>query len=286
MSGLIADLRRRLDALDPFLVVARLSLFVAIVNNHSDVAMALFFGVATALLYFQERWLRSAWPWLAMAAVLGWTQLQEWWLVDDHPVATTYWLAALGISRFGSRPDAVLAHTARLLLAALFALAFGWKLLSGQYLSGDFFEYTLVRDPRFERVAVLVGGTDGDALEQDRLAIAELTSAATAGELIEIDTGPRVRSLALAFTWFGLLLEGAVAGAFLAPLRGRWQLLRPATLIAFCLTTYAIVPVAGFALLLLTMGMAHARLPWVRRAHVGAGIVILVWDAFLVAVIL
>lgn len=286
MKAPVDRLRVWFDTVDPFLVVARLSLFVAIVNNHSEPSMALFFGVATTLLFFQERWLRSPWPWLVMAAVLGGTQLQEWWLVDDHPVATTYWLAAIGVSRLGRRPDDVLALSARLLIAGIFTLAFGWKLLSGPFVTGDFFEYTLVRDHRFEPVAVAVGGDEPQALEQDRLAITTFTATAAAGESLEITTGPRTRSVARAFTWFGLLVEGAVAASFLAPLRGRWQLLRAATLIGFCLTTYAVVPVAGFAVLLLIMGMAQSDRPWIRRAHVGAGVVVLVWDSVLAVVIL
>jgi hypothetical protein len=286
VTARLDGLRRWLDELDPYLLVARLSLFVAIVNNHSDLSMALFFSVAAAVLFFQEGWLRSPWPWLAMAAVLGWTQLQAWWLVDDHPVATTYWLAAIGVSRFGRRPDEVLALSARLLIGALFALAFSWKVLSGPFVSGDFFEYTLVRDQRFEPVAVVAGGSDKEALERDRLETMEFTATAAAGESIEVETGPRTRAVAMAFTWFGLLMEGAVAAAFLAPLRRRWLSLRAAALIGFCLTTYAVVPVAGFALLLLTMGLAHTRRPWARRAHVAAGVVVLVWDAFLVAVVL
>lgn len=281
-----ARLYRWFDDLDPFVLVARLSLFVAIVNNHSDLSMALFFGVATAVLFFEERWLRSPWPWLAMTAVLGWTQLQEWWLVDDHPVATTYWLAAIGASRFGQRPDEVLALSARLLIGSLFALAVGWKLLSGAFVSGDFFEYTLVRDQRFEPVAVLAGGSDEKALERDRLEITEFTATAAAGESIEVETGPETSDVASAFTWFGLLMEGAVAVAFLAPLRGRWMLLRAAALIGFCLTTYAVVPVAGFAVLLLTMSFAHSSSGTTRRVHVAAGLLIVTWDAVLVGFIL
>lgn len=286
MSDRLAGLGQWFDGLDPFLVVARLSLLVAIVNNHSEPTMVVFFGIATALLFFQERWLRSPWPWLVLVAVLGWTQVQQWWLVDDHPVATTYWLAAVCVSRFARRPDEVLALSARLLLAALFTFAVGWKLLSGAFVSGDFFEYTFVRDTRFEPLAVLAGGADADELPQQRAAITAFTSTAAAGESITVTTGERIRPLALGFTWFGLAMEGAVAAAFLAPLRRRWQLLRSAALIGFCLTTYAVLPIAGFAVLLLTMGFAHARRPVARRAHVVAGAVILVWDAILAGLIL
>lgn len=283
----VADrFRAWFNGLDPFLIVARVSLFVAIVNNHSNPVMALLLGVATAVLYFQERLLRSPWPWLAIVATLGWVQIQEWWLIDDHPVATTYWLLAIGVSRFGRRPDDVLALSARLLLGFLFALAFGWKLLSGPFVSGDFFEYTLVRDDRFEPVAVLIGGADEDDLARERGGIAQLTSTGAAGDAVEVETGSRTRSLALTFTWVGLLMEGAVAAAFLAPLRGRWQMLRAVALIGFCVTTYAVLPIAGFAVLLLTMGLAHARRPEVRRAHAVAAAAILVWNAILAGLIL
>lgn len=279
-------LARWFDELDPFLVVARLTLLVAIVNNHSEPVMVVFFGITAALLFFQERWLRLPWPWLLVAGVLGWTQLQEWWLVDDHPVATTYWLAAVGTSRFGERQDDVLALAARLLLAGLFTFAFGWKILSGPFVSGDFFEYTFVRDTRFEPVAVLVGGDDADRLQEERAAISTFTSTAPVGESIEVETGDRSRTVALGFAWFGLVMEGVVAAAFLAPLRDHWQLLRAGSLIGFCVTTYAVLPIAGFAVLLLTMGFAHARQPAVRRAHVVAGAAILVWNAFLAGLIL
>jgi hypothetical protein len=81
-------------------------------------------------------------------------------------------------------------------------------------------------------------------------------------------------------------MEAAVVAAFVAPLRRRWQPLRAAFLIGFCVTTYAVLPIAGFALLLLTMGLAHASSPCARRAHVGAGAVILLWNAILAGLIL
>ncbi|HAS10919.1 MAG TPA: hypothetical protein DCS55_10460, partial [Acidimicrobiaceae bacterium] len=183
-------------------------------------------------------------------------------------------------------PDDVLALSARLLVGALFALAFGWKLLSGPFVSGDFFEYTLVRDDRFEPIAVLIGGAEEDQLVQERGVITQLTSTGAAGDAVEIETGARTRSVALTFTWVGLIMEGAVAAAFLAPLRGRWQLLRAVALIGFCVTTYAVLPIAGFAVLLLTMGLAHAHRPGVRRAHAIAAAAILVWNAILAGLIL
>ena len=60
-------------------------------------------------------------------------------------------------------------------------------------------------------------------------------------------------------TWWTVLLEGAVAVAFLWLLeRGvsRW---RDALLLLFCVTTYAIAPVEGFGWLLISMGVAQGE---------------------------
>ena len=58
-----------------------------------------------------------------------------------------------------------------------------------------------------------------------------------------------------------LALEGVIAVAFLAPLRGSWRQLRDLTLLMFVVLTYAIVPVAGFGLLLVVMSLAQSDLP-------------------------
>ena len=218
--------------------------------------------------------------------MLGAAQLSEWWLVDDHPVATTYWIAAVGVSRLAQRPADVLRFSARLLVASLFALAFGWKLLSTQFTSGTFFEYTLVRDPRFEPVAVIVRGGAQDDLDRQRSAISAFTVDGEAGDVIELTTAPGMRSAARVFTWLGLVLEGLVATAFLMPLPNRLQIVRTVALIAFCVMTYSVIPVAGFALLLLTMGLAQARSAAERRVHLIAGILVLAWNAVLAGLIL
>lgn len=272
--------------LDSFLVVARSSLLVTLVTLHADVALLLFVASMTLVLFLNERLLRTAWPWLLMAGVLGVAQAQTWWLVDDHVVAATYWLGAIGASRFAQQPGAVLALTGRLMIAVIFSLAFGWKLLSSQYTSGDFFEYTLLRDPRFEPIAVLVGGADEDGLEADRVAVSDFTQHAELDEQIVVSAGPRTREVALGLTWYGLAIEGAVAAAFVLPLRARWRLLRPMLLIVFCVTTYTVVPVTGFALLLLAMGFAHEGQAAARRAYLAAGVYVFVWNTVLAGLIL
>ena len=69
---------------------------------------------------------------------------------------------------------------------------------------------------------------------------------------------PRLRAFAAVTTWGGLILEGLIALTCLIPLR-RLDIARHALLLAFCVTTYALAPVAGFGWLIATMGLAQCR---------------------------
>lgn len=271
---------------DAFLPVARLTLLTVLVIVHGDRVQLLVTAVVTAMVFLEERRLRSPWPWLTLATVLAVRQWQEWWLVDDHAVLATYWLGALGLSRFGHRPDDVLRSSARLLVAGVFVFAFGWKLLSSQFTSGDFFEYTLVRDPRFEPVAVLAGGVDETRLAAGRAAVDAFTAGGTVTDTVHVSHGPRTETVAAILTAFGLAIEGSVAVVHVLPLRGRTQVLRPVSLLAFCLTTYVVLPIAGFGMLLLAMGMAQSASRRMRSLQAGAALVVLVWGSVLATLVL
>ena len=73
--------------------------------------------------------------------------------------------------------------------------------------------------------------------------------------------GPaRVGGVAVVLSVWTLLIEAAIAVAFLWPGRSeavRWA--RNGTLVAFCLTTYAIATVGAFAWILIIMGVAQCE---------------------------
>ncbi len=278
--------RRDLTTGSAHVLVGRMTLVAALVNARDDRPVMLLFAVATALLWPNPRALGHPAPWLVLAAVLGGAQFRDWWLLDDHVVATTYWLLALGLSRLAHDPDRVRRTAARLLVGAVFLLAFGWKLLSSQYVSGEFFHYTLLRDDRFEPAAVLVGGADADDLDGARLEVTGFTSTAPPDEAIVVGTGPRVGLFADVLTWYGLALEGAIAAAFLLPLRGRWVVARPLTLGLFCFTTYLVVPVVGFALLLTALGAAETTEARWRGVYLGLAVFAFVWGAVVATLVL
>ena len=58
-------------------------------------------------------------------------------------------------------------------------------------------------------------------------------------------------------TWWTVILEGAIASAFLWYVNRGISKVRDALLITFCVTTYAVTPVEGFGWLLIAMGVAQ-----------------------------
>lgn len=273
-------------AVDPCHLVARLALVVVLINTHANPLLLVIAAVACGLMFLNERLLDDPRPWLGLAAVLGVAQFSEWWLLDDHLVATTYLVAAIGLSRLAQDPSRTLQLSARLIVGAIFAFAFAWKLLSSQYMELDFFRYTLLRDDRFTPAAVIVGGAEEPVLERQRYEVAEFLIDGDVGDHLVVREGPRTEQLARLFSWWGLAIEATIAVAFLAPFRGRARLLRPVSLLTFAATTYLVVPVIGFGLLLMTLGITQVDGTHWRRAFVYGSVAMFFWSVIMSTVVL
>jgi hypothetical protein len=139
----------------------------------------------------------------------------------------------------------------------VFAMAIVWKLASPDFLTGAFFEYTLVVDPRFEPIARLLG-ISADDLEANRL----LLAVGGNGTLV---SNASVGAFASALTVGTLLIEGAVAILWLAP--GRLRFVHHTALGVFAVATYVLVPVVGFGITLLIMAVAATLDPVIRRRY-------------------
>ncbi|MGQ0520630.1 MAG: hypothetical protein ACT4PX_05700 [Actinomycetota bacterium] len=268
----------RLRTADPLLLVLRASLVVLLVNGNDDPVVMAGVAVLCFAALPRPRLLCSPWLWAGAFAAVGARQLATWHTLDDHVVVTTYWCGAIALGLGARDPRATMALSARWLVGLVFALAAGWKLLSGQFLDGTFFRYALLFDERFEVLSRTLAGTTDRIRDADVGAVAGLLAGGGGGEvaLVEGSGGP---ALALVFTWWGVLVEAAVALTFLLPLRGRWRHLRPASLFAFAGTTYVLLPVGAFGALLLVLGAAQAESERLRAAYVlGIG-AMLAWAA-------
>jgi len=266
-----------LVGMDPLLLLLRSSLLALLVNSNDDALVLIAVAVLCAVALPRPPVLRSPWLWAALFVAIGLRQAATWHQVDDHIIVTTYWCGAVALGLTARDPRRTLAASARLLVGAVFAFAAAWKLRSGEFVDGSFFRYSLLFDDRFETVARIAGGTTHAMRTANLDGLNALAVDPDGGGWQQLQEGTRNVAVAQAFTWWGLVVESAVAVAFLVPLRRRWEGLRVAALVAFAGTTYLVVPVGGFGTLLLVLGAAQASSDRLRVAYLWAAIGLLAW---------
>jgi hypothetical protein len=199
--------------------------------------------------------------WLVAFVLVVQSPLERPWLaLDNHDWLHVYWLAALTVTRLASQPARALRSSARLLIGFAFLFATAWKLFTPEFVTGGFFQFMFSVDSRLGDVAAAVNWQEAGATRDNRLALAAWRDPASELGPVAITVAATVARVAPLLAWATVLLEGAVAASFLAPLRGRWHVLRDVTLLTFVVTTYPLAPVIGFGLLLLAMGAMQSEL--------------------------
>jgi len=240
------------------------------------------FVLAAACLSLAVRAVRhTPLTWILVSLLVAAGIVFEWPLSDNHIYLLAYWCLAIGLALSGSTPAAALSASSRWLLGAAFAMAVLWKaVLSPDYVDGRFFRVTLLTDERFADASLVFGGLSRDQMEENRAFLEPLPEGAELLSPPAFVEPPRLRAFAALATWGGLILEALIALTCLIPADGRLQLARHASLLVFCVTTYALAPVAGFGWLLATMGLAHCRpdqTSW-RAGYVAVFILILLYS--------
>ena len=245
-----------------------------------DVWWGAAFVLAVACLSLVCRTVRRA-PatWILVALLVGARIVVVWPLSDNHIYLLAYWCLAIGLALSSAAPAATLSASSRWLLGGAFAMAVLWKgVLSPDYVDGRFFRVTLLTDERFADAALVFGGLSREQMTQNRAFLEPLPEGAELLTPPPFVEPPRLRAFAAVTTWGGLILEGLIAFTCLVPLR-RLDIARHTVLLAFCATTYALAPVAGFGWLIATMGLAQCR-PRQRAlagAYVAAFVLVLMY---------
>ncbi len=250
----LAQLVREILELDVLDLVPRLTLILLITHPISSRSVLTVLCAAAILL---PAFYRSAYFWLLVTGAMFAGVFTRWYEVDNHVYLMTYWCLALSLSLAGNNPRRALRINARLLVGLCFLFAAFWKGISDDFLSGEFFQHTLLTDARFKNFAGVAGGVSDEAFRENAKGLAQLADHNSRLESIQLKGSPRLGSLSVALTWTTIGLEGLIALAFLCPsgyLLSRW---RHALLVAFGLGTYALAPVVGFGWLLMVMGLAQ-----------------------------
>lgn len=220
-----------------------------------------------ALLFPHVR--TNRWVWFIAACFLLSGVFIAWARADNHKYLIAYWTLALALAAGARRPDDQIALSARLLVGLTFAFALLWKLLTPDFINGEFFHYSLLFDSRFSAKVVALGGLGHDAAHVNRLARAALTSPTSLLVSAPIATTSAIATLAAVLTTWTLAIEALVAGTFLVPRSWRIAAIRDGALIAFTVTAYAVAPVLGFASVLTAMGFVQCERDrvWTRSAY-------------------
>lgn len=196
--------------------------------------------------------------WFAITLVIALAILNNWYALDNHKYLILYWCIAIGCSRMIPARNETLALAARLLIGLCFGFATLWKLLSPDFTSGSFFQYTLLTDGRFAEVAMWLGGVTSAGLESTEAARALFFTYGDPQSAFYLADGPYLALVARSMAVWTLFIEGSIAVLFLLPRRFAVTRWRDAALLTFVLTTYGIAPVLGFGWVLCAMGIMQS----------------------------
>jgi hypothetical protein len=223
----------------------------------------------------------SAAVWAVLAVLTAARVARDWPLADNHLYLLAYWCLALALAHATPTPSRTLGRSARWLVGLTFLCAAIWKaVLAPDFLDARFFRVTLLTDDRLAPLACAVGRMSAADLAESRAALLPVPAGVEVVNGPVLVEPPSLRALGLALTWGGLALEGALALVFLAPGSPRILQARHLLLIAFCASTYAVAPVAGFGWLLVAMGLSQLeeRETALRAAYLAAFVIVLVYS--------
>lgn len=233
-----------------------------------------------ALLY--PPFLRTPVFWFLMTCLAGLTIWHDWYPVDNHKYLLGYWCAVLFLT-FLMKPEArefVLLSNARFFLVIVMGLAVFQKLYSSNYVDGSFFEFVLLTDSRFQSF-LNVFGVGSDVLAENRQRLADLRSSHLLldRDHVLLASPPAVTVVTLLVTWWTVLIEAAIALAFVF-CRATADLVGHVLLLVFIVSTYLVAPVFGFGFTLVILGYAICPPRWaeVRLAYIGCLFLLELYD--------
>ncbi len=255
---------------DRRLWVLRLSLLLVVMTSGSSVPRLGAAIVLAAAGLLVPGLIERAWFWFVVFAASAGFTAAAWSTADNHVWLVSYWLLAIAIHQL-SPTEGRLRLSARWMIGLVFALAVVWKLRSPEFLSTAFFEFELLTDARFEPVARWGGGLAVSDLQTNVTALAE------AGSATELASTSRIDFLAGFLTWGTLIVESAVALAFLLPASDR---VRHGSLLIFFAGAYIATPVGGFGFALTVMAMSMTDNHRLQNAYLIVLAALLAWSGF------
>jgi len=197
--------------------------------------------------------------WFSIFLLTGFRVFDQWPMADNHAYLLSLWCLTLFLTSYRESSTRILANNARILIGLVFLLASFQKISAADYMNGTFFRYLFLADDRFEDFAVLFGHISYQQIDDARKLLDAYQFSPTLfhGEVAPVSA--QFHLLVLLASWWNVLDQIVVAFCFLSPTNSLLYKHRDFVLLIFCITTYAVAPVPGFAWLLISMALAQSE---------------------------
>jgi len=197
--------------------------------------------------------------WFSLFLLTGFRVFDQWPMADNHAYLLALWCLTFFLTSYRESSTRILANNARILIGLVFLLASFQKISAADYMNGTFFRYLFLTDDRFEDFAVLFGNISYQQIDDARKLLDAYLFSPTLfhGEIVPISV--EFNLLVMLATWWNVLDQIIVACCFLSPTNSLLYKHRDFVLLVFCITTYAVAPVPGFAWLLISMALAQSE---------------------------
>lgn len=150
--------------------------------------------------------------------------------------------------------------SARWIIGLCFLLATIGKVVSPDFMSGSFFEFTCLTDVRFHGMASVVTGMDLSVLFDGHMRFMQLLNTSHFDAQEVMPSAPTLRAVSLFLAYWTIFLEGMIAICYLVPKRFYLYQIREYFLLAFIFTTYPIATVSGFVTILSILAFIQSYL--------------------------
>ncbi len=276
--SVVSDLVERLNAESGFqLACIGALLFAAFFAGGSWITtipiMVIFAGI---LWSFPWAWREQTW--LALTVCWGVGVALNWLNADNHKFLFVYTCLALYLSANRSDRDIVFARAARLLIGAVFLVAVIQKLGNTDFRSGAFMEATLMLDGRVVPLLPRVLGLDEKTDLENQALVKDLTDQSTPGS-VQLKRPETMQVAARILTWWTVIIESLLAIVFLTELLSSW---RDVILQVFIATSYAFIPISGFGIVIVALGLGQSEVRWryTRLTYVALALALILTTAW------
>jgi len=216
------------------------------------------FKILTMLMLLFAAYKGNRLFWGIICFVLSYLTIYTWYTTANHHFLVTYWAWVLFLALFQKNdPIAYIKRNAQMLIGLVMLFAVIQKIIGG-YFEGGHLHFRFLIDHRLHGFTNLITRVPKETLQQGIFRYDFASNIPIDYLSVKLQTNILLSQFAYALQMGALIFEGAVAVCFLFP--KKLEKYKDLVLILFCLGTYFIFPIWGFANLLIAMAIAQVKL--------------------------